>query len=256
MVTITCAVFVFGSVKLLAQFDPLDDTAAFIHLAPNPVSGFTCEEFAVNIQLTATDARVFELRFVFDAADYQLVAVTPGSLAALHVLPHMVDADTIWLDGYFHPNFTGLTTIATLHFIALAPLGDHSTLIGLLDGQGWSGTADAPEPMLIGGDSTTVNLEGTPPLPPETLVIKNFLDDSVRLTWHKVTLDEDSDPVVSPWYIVEFEDILNNEGVYTPIGNTQDTFFYHDFIIYDFDPGDTSTVNAATYRIRATKCEP
>lgn len=249
-----CAVFIFSGVKLFAQANPLDDTAAFIHLAPNPVNGFACDEFTVNVQMTATNARVFDLRFVFDASDYTLVSVTEGSHAALNLMPHMVDSDTISLDGFFHPNFTGTTVIASLHFMANNLVGDQLTLVGFVDGQGFSGTGEAPDPMIIIGDSTSVNLEGTLPLPPDSLVIIPILADSVCLRWHSVHYDTDGDTVINPQYLVEFEDVLNNQGIYNSIGTTFDTFFYHDFIIYEFDPGDTGTVNVGTYRIRATKC--
>ncbi len=249
-----CAVFVLGGVKLFAQQSPLDDTAAFIHLAPNPVNGFACDEFVVNVQITATNARVFDLRFIYDSDNFTLTSVTEGSHAALNLMPHMVDSDTLYLDGFFHPNFTGTTVLASLHFMANNLVGDQLTMVGFIDGQGFSGTGEAPDPMIIIGDSTTVNLEGTLPLPPDLLVIVPILADSVCLHWHAVHYDTDGDTVINPQYLVEFEDVLNNQGIYNSIGTTFDTFFYHDFIIYEFDPGDTGTVNVGTYRIRATKC--
>lgn len=250
-----CAILFCCSAKLFAQLNPLDDTAAFIHLSPNPVHGFACDPFTVNVNMTATDARVFELRFVLDAANFNLIGVTAGSHPALHVLPHLLDGDTLWLDGFFHPNFTGSTVVASLHFAAVGPVGDQITSIGFLDGQGFSGTGETPEPIIMIGDSTTINLEGTVPLPPESLVISPVLDDSVCLRWHSVDYDTDGDTVIHPQYLVEFEDGINNQGVFIPIGSTFDTFFYHDFIIFEFDPGDTGTVNIGTYRIRASKCQ-
>ncbi len=253
---LVCAVFVFAGVKLFAQRGPLDDTAAFIHLAPNPVSGLACNDFAISIQMTGTNARVFDLRFVFDAAGYTVTSVVQGPHPALHVLPHLVEGDTLSIDGFFHPNFTGTTVIATVYFSAVNQSIDQSTIVGFLDGQGFSGTGEAPEPINMSGDSTVVNLEGSVPLPPDSVTIVSILADSVRVTWTKVTTDVDAGPVVSPWYLVEFEDVLNNQGVYFPIGATQDTFFYHDFIIFSFDPYDSGTVNVGTYRIKALKCEP
>lgn len=251
-----CALVLFVSAKNFAQRSPLDDTAAFIHLAPSNVFALTCNGFDVNVQMTATNARVFDLRFVFDGDNYALTSVTPGGLGSLHLLPHLVDGDTIAIDGFFHPNFTGSTLIANLHFEPVNPVGDQVTIVGFLDGQGFSGTGEAPEVIHINGDTTIANLEGTPPLPPDSLIIVPVLDDSVCLHWKAVTLDEDNDPVVNPWYLVEFEDVINNQGIYDSIGVTQDTFFYHDFIIYEFDPGDTGVVNIGTYQIRALKCEP
>lgn len=249
-----CAVLALKSVNLLAQPSPLDDTAGFVHLAPNPVNGFACDEFTVNVQLTATNARVFELRFILDTANYTLISITAGAHPSLNLMPHLIDGDTLYLDGFFHPNFTGTSVIANLQLIANNLVGDQVTMLGFLDGQGYSGTGDAPEPMIILGDSTNVNLEGTLPLPPDSLIITPVLDDSVRLQWKSVHYDTDGDTVINPQYMVEFEDVLNNQGIYTNIGTTFDTFFYHDFIMFEFDPGDTGTVNVGTYRIRATKC--
>ncbi len=249
-----CVVFILASARLFAQSNPLDDTAAFIHLAPNPVHGFACDEFTVNVQMTATNARVIDLRFVFSSADFALTGVTEGGHASLNLMPHLVENDTLSLDGFFHPNFTGTTVIATLHFMANNLVGDQLTMVGFIDGQGFSGTGEAPDPMIILGDTTNVVLEGTLPLPPDSLIIIPILADSVCLRWHAVHYDTDGDTVINPQYLVEFEDVLNNQGVYNPIGTTFDTFFYHDFIIYEFDPGDTGTVNVGTYRIRATKC--
>lgn len=253
--TWVCAVLLFWGANIFAQRNPLDDTAAFINLSPGNISAFTCEGFDVNIQMTATNARVFDLRFIHDSDNFALTGVTPGGLASMHVLPHYVGGDTIAIDGFFHPNFTGTTLVATLHFVPIDVVGDQTTLVGFLDGQGFSGTGEAPEPMVITGDSSSVSLEGTPPLPPDSLVIVPMMDDSVCLHWSPVTLDEDNDPVVNPGYLVEFEDVINNQGVYDSIGFTLDTFFYHDFIIYEFDPGDTGVVNLGTYRIRALKCQ-
>lgn len=249
------AVLFLGGVKILAQWNPLDDTAAFIHLAPGNIFSFTCDGFDVAVQMTATDARVFDLRFIHDSDSFVLTGVTPGLHADLHVLPHYVGGDTIIVDGFFDPNFTGSTVIVTLHFEPLNELGDQTTLVGFLDGQGFSGTGEAPEPMVMAGDSSTVVLEGTPPLPPDSVIIIPMQDDSVGLHWKPVILDEDNDPVVNPGYLIEFEDVINNGGIYDSIGFTTDTFFYHDFIIFEFDPGDSGVVNIGTYRIRALKCQ-
>ncbi len=250
-----CAVIVFGTAQVFSQRNPLDDTAAFIHLAPNPVTAFTCEDFDINIQLTGTNVRVCELRFVFDAANYTPTSISAGLHPNLHVLPFYIEGDTLWVDAFFHPNFTGSTVVATLHFTPVNLVGNQTTMVGFLDGQGFSGTGEHPEPMIIVGDSTGVVLDGSATLPPESLIIVPMQDDSICLHWNPVRFDLDGDPVVNPTYFVEFEDTWNNTGVYTTVGTTMDTFFYDDYILYEFNPGDSGTVNAGVYRIRALKCQ-
>lgn len=251
----TAVLFLF-SVKLFAQRNPLDDTAAFIHLAPSTIDAFTCEGYTINVQMTGTDVRVFDLRFVFDASDFNLVSVVPGPNPNLHVLPHLVDGDTIAIDGFFHPNFTGTTLIASLTFAPVNVVGDQNTILGFIDGQGFSGTGEVPEVIAMNGDTSTISLEGTKPLPPDTTTIFPYYIDSVRVSWTPVTLDEDNDPIINPWYLIEFEDVKNTEGVINPIGTTQDTFFHHDYVMFSFNPGDTSTVNIGRYQVRALRCEP
>ncbi|MCB9365885.1 MAG: fibronectin type III domain-containing protein [Calditrichaeota bacterium] len=246
----------FAGASIFAQQRNLDDTAAYINLTPGLVTGLSCEDFVVNIQMTATDARVFDLRFVFESSDFVVTDVIPGPHPDLHILPHLVESDTLSIDGFFHPNFTGTTLLASVHMSAINQGTDHNSFIGFLDGQGFSGTGEAPEAISMDGDTTLIALEGTVPLPPDSVIIIPMMDDSVRVEWKPVTLDIDGGPVVSPWYIVEFEDALNNEGIYIPIDTTQSTYIYHDFIVFDFDPGDTSTVNVGTYRVKALKCQP
>jgi len=250
------AVLFLGGAQLFSQHRPLDDTAAFVHLAPNPVNAVACDGHHVDVVLTGTNVRVFDLRFVFDSANYILDSVTAGSHLNLHVMPHLVNGDTIWLDAFFHPNFTGSTTIATLHFAPLDLNVDQTTFVGFLDGQGFSGTGEAPEPMIILGDTTTVQIDGNAPLAPDSLVIIPFADDSVGLYWYPVRFDVDGDPVVNPSYLIEFEDTWNNTGIVYPVGSTNDTFYYDDYIYLTFNPGDSGTVNAGVYRVRANKCQP
>ena len=108
----------------------LDDTAGFIHLTPNPFSTLCETPFSITLIATLTDARVFELRFLFDQDYLQLLSVTPGSETRLHILPEQVSGDTLWLDGFFHPNFTGTTALATLTFYSLLIPDDDTTRIG------------------------------------------------------------------------------------------------------------------------------
>ncbi|MCB1060654.1 MAG: hypothetical protein KDB65_10505 [Calditrichaeota bacterium] len=250
------AVLLLFGVKLFAQRGTLDDTAAFIHLSPSTIFAYTCEGYTVNVQMTGTNVRVFDLRFVFDSANFTLVSVTPGPNPNLHILPHLVDGDTISVDGFFHPNFTGTAVIASLTFEPINLLGDQSTIVGFLDGQGFSGTGEMPDPINMNGDTTAITLEGTKPLAPDSVTIFPIMADSVCLSWRSVTLDEDNDPISNPWYQIELEDVINDEGNYIPVGTTQDTFFYHDFVVYTFDPGDTGVVNIGNYHVITLKCEP
>jgi len=240
---------------------PLDDTAAFIHLAPAYQNVLACDSFAVNVLMTATNARVFDLRFVHVSADYELLSVTPGPHPNLHILPHDTTADTISVDGFFHPNFTGTTTIATLWLMKRTMVDDDTTEVGFIAGQGYSGTADLPEPIVFNGDTAIIDVEGTPPLAPTELIIIPYYTyavsvDSVCLHWNPVYYDEDGDTLIAPEYDVVFEDVLNNSGVLVPIGMTTDTFYCDDYIVQDFFPYDSSIVNVGTYRIHTKRTNP
>lgn len=242
--------------------DPFDDTACFIHLSPGLQYLFVNEPFSISIAATLTDARVFSIRLIYDHSDYDLVSVTPGSHPDLHVLPHDANADTISIDGFFHPNYTGTTTVAVLQFIKIDAMGDAVTEVGFIEGQGYSGTADVPEPIVIEGDTATVILEGTPPNPSTELIIIPQPQpvfgtvDSVCLYWNPVYYDQDGDTVIHPVYIIEFEDVLNAPSIFDSVGSTFDTFFCHDFIKYYFEPGDTGTVNVGVYQIITRKTQP
>jgi hypothetical protein len=142
----------------------LDDTGGFIHLAPGVVhTNNGCSQFQVSVRATLTNAHVFGLRFHFEQSNLELLSVTPGSDTTLHILPEALAADTLHLDGFFSPNFSaGTVTLATMTIAAIAP-EEITTQIGFIDGQGFSGTQQNPEPIVFTGDTTTVFIDGTRP---------------------------------------------------------------------------------------------
>ncbi len=236
---------------------PLDDTGGFISLSPGVVhTNNGCSEFNVSVHATLTDARVFGLVFAFDQANLELLAVTPGPDTTLHLLPYTLAADTLRLDGFFHPNFpAGTVTLATLRCRAIAP-NDVNTLIGFISGQGYGHTADNPEAIIFTGDTSTVMIDGTAPRAPEGLIIVTppfpAHDDSVRLQWLAVTEDLNGQPVVNPLYTVYLHDLLNNLDF--TLGTTTDTFFW-DGYIYNTRL-ETPVVNIGLYEVRACKPAP
>ncbi|MFH1011765.1 MAG: hypothetical protein V1784_11100 [bacterium] len=243
------------------QEAPLDDTAGFIHLTPNPIHTLCETSFHIAIIATLTDARVFDLTFLLPQAFFQLRAVTPGSEPSLHILPEYLSGDTLWLDGFFHPNFTGTTTLAILTVHSLCIPGDDTSRIGFLDGQGYSGTADFPEVILLSGDTTTIYIECTPPENPWEMIIIPIQTDSVCLRWHPIFFDVDGDTVINPTYVIYRMDQLLLPPTLDSIGATFDTFFYDDYIqIWHPLPPDTagsiSYLNATTYEVRARKTQP
>jgi hypothetical protein len=215
-----------------------------------------CSEFTVSIVATLTDARVFGLRFSFDQTNLELISVTPGADSRLHLMPTDLAADTLHLDGFFHPNFpAGSVTLATLRCKAISP-GDVTALIGYLNGSGFSGTADAPQPIQLSGDTSTVIVDGTPPRPPDNLVIQLLPypsnDDSVKLLWHKVTRDMAGNVVTNPLYTVYLHDGINHTD-YT-VATIPDTFIFDEFVHITFPC--TTVVNIGTYEVRACKTQP
>ena len=241
---------------------PLDDTAAFIHLIPAYQNVLASDSFAIALQATITDGRVFDLVFAYNSTDYELLSVLPGPHPSLHILPQDTTADTISIDGFFHPNFTGATTLATLWMRKRTMVDDDTTEIGFLEGQGYSGPPTSPEPVIFYGDTAVVDVEGTPPLAPMELIIipqfsnARFVADSVYLRWNSVHYDQDGDTIIDPLYLVVFEDRYENYGLIDTVGITPDTFFYDDFIQYYFSPFDSMVVNAGVYRIHTKRTQP
>jgi hypothetical protein len=239
----------------------LDDTGGFVNLSPGLVQTTNgCSEFSVQIVITVTDARVFGLRFYFDAANLQKTSVVPGSDARLHLMPDTLIADTLMLDGFFHPNFpAGSVTIATLNVRAISP-DDTVSLIGFTEGQGFSGSGEAPEPIIFSGDSTIIMIEGSVPLAPQGLIIVPFppaqvgQTDSLRIQWKRVRRDVDGGLVTNPLYTVFFWDVKKDTSFI--ITTTYDTFLYNDYIRHSYDPGDTGSVHIGQYWVTACKTQP
>jgi hypothetical protein len=210
----------------------------------------------VSVVATLTDARVFDLVFVFDQANLNLLGVTPGSDSRLHLLPFDLAADTLRVDGFFHPNFpAGSVTLATLRCKAISS-ADATALIGFVHGQGFSGTSEAPQPIQISGDTCTVFVDGTPPRAPDSLIIISlpnpYQADSVRLQWRHVTRDLYGNPVTNPRYTVYLHDVLNNADF--TIASLLDTFIYDEFVHITFP--ETTVVNIGVYEVRACKTQP
>jgi hypothetical protein len=240
---------------------PLDDTAGFIHLTPNPIHTLCESPFSVSVIATITDARVFEVRFCLPQDFFELISVTPGNEPSLHVLPETLSGDTLWLDGFFHPNFTGTTTLATLTVFARCIPGDDTSRIGFMEGRGYSGTADSPQVILLSGDTTTIYIDCTPPENPWGMIIIPVDTDSVCLRWHPIFFDIDGDTVIHPAYVIYRTDQLLFPPTLDSVAATLDTFFYDDYIqIWHPMPPDTagfiSYLNVTTYEVRARKTQP
>lgn len=248
---------------------PLDDTTVvFINVAPNLVHTTNgCAQFSVSVHATLTNARVFHLAFCFDQTKLALLNVMPAADPGLNLLPHNLAANVLTVDGFFHPNRTGVNILLfTITGKAIAA-ADAMTDIGFISGVGFGGGYEQPDTLLFSGDTTTVLIEGTPPRPPAEVVIHPFISlpgsvaDSVGVYWRPVVLDMDGGPVINPLYRVLLNDVLN--GTMYDLGMTPDTFFYNDFIVNTFAlqdsiaPIDTSiVVNVGVYEIRACKTQP
>jgi hypothetical protein len=246
-----------SSTALRPAGNGLDDTGGFIHLTPGVIqTNNGCSEFSVSIVATLTDARVFGLSFAFDQSNLELLSVTPGSDPRLNLLPTQLSANTLRVDGFFHPNFpAGAVTLATLTVKAIAPF-DTTTAIGFVNGNGFSGTTDTPQPIMLSGDTATVIVDGTPPRPPDSLIIITLPypahDDSVRLQWRRVTQDIHGHPVNHPQYTIYLHDVLNDTSL--ALATLPDTFLYDEFIHITFPC--TTVVNIGVYEVRACKTQP
>lgn len=238
----------------------LDDTIGIANLEPDTVDQLACQPIYVDVELTLTDARNFTLRFDFDPTLIQLTAVIPGSHPDIHILPHNISGNVITVDGFFNPNFTGTTTGFTFCFQSFL-LPDTSTTVHWLSGQGFSGTYDNAVPISFSGDSALIQIEGTPPLAPDSLVIRRLAvpayNDSIEVLWTPTYYDLLGDTVINPLYVVYREDVINNPGVFDSVGATSDTFYYSPFIQLNFNPPyDSLVVNDANFQVRARKTQP
>jgi hypothetical protein len=220
---------------------PLDDTFGTVTLAPDTIHVLACTPLSITVNVALTDARVFDLQLAFDPARLQFLSAISGSDPSLHLMPPGVSGGNLVLDGFFHPNFTGVAALATLSFYVNPVTEDDTTIVRFAAGQGYSGTESSPIPIQFTGDSTVVLIEGTPPNPPAELLITylNYPanDDSVLLRWHPVFFDVDEDTLINPIYVIYRENVIVNPGVFDSIGATPDTFFYDDEIIFNAGPG-------------------
>jgi hypothetical protein len=244
----------------VADIPRLDETGGFIHLSPGVVhTNNGCSQFTVSIVATLTNAHVFGLTFGFDQANLSLISIMPGSDTTLHLLPHQLGNDTLRLDGFFSPNYTaGSLVLARLTCNAIS-VSDLTTQIGFIGGQGLGGTAEAPDPIIFSGDTSTIIIDGTAALPPASMIIIPYhspvpFDDSVGVFWRPVTIDLHGNAVTHPLYTVYFHDILHDSSFI--LGSTVDTFYYNNYITHSYMPGDTGTVNAGEYWIRVCKTQP
>lgn len=245
----------------------LDDlSSGFIHLSPAIIHTTNgCSQFTIGILGTFTDARVFSLRFYFDSPNLQLLSVTPAADTSLHLMPYLLSADTLWIDGFFHPNRTGVNVLlAQLHCKAISA-GDYTALVGFLSGEGYGGVVTNPDTLIFSGDTSVVFIEGTAPLPPEHLIVQSpphpAHDDSLRLCWRSVMWDEDGDPVVNPLYHVYFRNIFTDSTFL--IAETPDTFIWDNAIqtgihsiLYDTLGIPIDTSDHGWYFVTSCKTQP
>jgi hypothetical protein len=243
----------------------LDDTAGFIHVAATPPHVLTCDTFSVAVSVTVTNGRVFDVKLNYDSDNYELAGYTAGTHPSLNLLPIQTVDDTLVIDGFFHPNFTGTTVLATLQFLAVNMSGDQVTTVGFFAGQGYSGNGDNAEPILFNGDTTTIMLEGTPPLPPEKMIIypppPPTSYDSLFMSWSRVYHDTDGDTVINPKYNLYFKNIYS-DSVFL-IKSTFDSFAWDDeiqtgvhHITYDSLGFPVDTTSVGIYFVRAKKTQP
>ncbi len=249
------------SLDLKNQFErhPLDDTGGFIHFSPTLSHVLACDTFHMTVSGTFTDARVWSLNILLESP-LVLLAVDPGSDPRLNLMPEMITGDTLLLDGFFHPNLSGNTVLATLTLTTTLPPQDDTARVGFFSGRGFSGTADAPEPIQFDGDTAYVFIEATPPHPPAHVIIDVLPapahDDSILILWNRVFYDLDDDTLISPLYQVYLTDVINSELDTIQIGSTADTFYYSTYVQNTYQPGDTGAVNAGVFQVRTRKTQP
>ncbi len=243
---------------LPAFCQPLDDTSGIVNLDPDSSHVLACTQVFLTLEFTVTDARVFDLHLLLDPARLQFVAMTAGSEATMHLMPASFSGSNLIVDGFFDPNFTGTTLVATLTFYVNPTLGDDTTTVYFDYGQGYSGTAESPVPIAFTGDSAVIYIEGTPPLPPNELLLTRQAwpanNDSILATWFPVYYDNDGDTLINPIYVVYREHPVANPGVLDSIGATADTFFW-DYSI-STDPSPLTVTNASTIFVVARKTQP
>jgi hypothetical protein len=102
-----------------------------------------------------------------------------------------------------------------------------------------------------------VNIEGTLPRPPDSVVIITqpypAHDDSVLVLWRRVMHDVDGDTVIHPLYTVYLNDVRRDTTFVAT--TTYDTIYWCRYVAHEYWPGDL-TVNAAIIRVTACKTQP
>jgi hypothetical protein len=131
----------------------LDDlTAGYVYFVPAVVwTTNGCAEFVVNVEATLTNARAFSFEFSIESASLELMEVIPGTAPGLHLMPHLLREDTLWLDGFFNSQTTGPSvSLAVLRLRAVAP-HDAVSPIQFVQGRGYGGTPSAVDTILFAG---------------------------------------------------------------------------------------------------------
>ncbi len=237
---------------------PLDDTSGIVNLDPDSSLVLACTQVSLTLEFTVTDARVFDLHLLLDPARLQFLSMTAGSEATMHLLPVSLSGNHLTVDGFFEPNFSGTTLVATLTFYVNPTIGDDTTVVRFDYGQGYSGTAENPIPIAFVGDSAVIYIEGTLPPPPNQLLLTRQAwpanNDSILATWFPVYWDLDGDTLINQLYVVYREHPVANPGVLDSIGATADTFFWDLSIATNPDPIIVS--NASTLIVVTRKTQP
>lgn len=237
---------------------PLDDTSGIVNLNPDSSHVLACTQVSLTLEFTVADARVFDLHLLLDPARLQFLSMAAGSEATMHLMPTSFSGSHLIVDGFFEPNFSGTTLVATLTFYVNPTIGDDTTVVRFDYGQGYSGTAENPIPIAFAGDSAVIYIEGTPALPPNQLLLTRQAwpanDDSILATWFPVYWDLDGDTLINPLYVVYREHPVTNPGVLDSVGATADTFFWDYSIITNPDP--ISVSNTSTFIVVARKTQP
>jgi len=255
----TLSVLLLTSAVAARPGNTLDDlTAGYVHFLPAVVwTTNGCAEFVVNVEATLTNARAFSFQFYVQSASLDLIEVVPGSAPGLHLMPELLRGDTLWLDGFFDSQTTGPSvSLAALRMRAVAP-HDAVTDIRFVQGRGYGGTPSSVDTILFAGGVCTVHIEGTPPLPPDSVIIITepypAHDDSLLILWHRVTHDADGDTVIHPLYTVYLNDVRRDTTFVAT--TTYDTAYWCPYVAHTFWPGDP-TVNATIIWVRACKTQP
>jgi hypothetical protein len=252
-------VLIFLTLSLPAAFgQPVDDTSGIVNLDPDSTRVLACTQVSLTLHISVTDARVFDLHMLIDPARLQLLSLTNGPEPTMHIMPPLLSGSNLTVDGFFEPNLTGTTLVATITFYVNPTVGDDTTTVYFDYGQGYSGTAESPVPILFTGDSAVIYIEGTPPLPPSNLLLIRqpypTQAVSIEAVWNPVYYDMDGDTLINPLYVIYREHPVSAPGILDSIGATADTFFW-DFSIAT-NPDPVSVQNTSTLQVHTRKTQP